>query len=432
MKRKTILITLCLVMAAVIVGTFAIPVLAKTDYSDGAQSLIVNCLKADGSVDWSYTYNGNNPLTYTAPDNYQYVYYNYPTLNSLADYYYYATIDAMPAAVGTKAKGVLIQDLVDDANANKPAGDHADISWESGYKFALYATDAPGVPYQSSNFYTYDFVQNQDENPTRFYYPYLVEKYTAYQASLDPDDLDGWDEDSERADPVLCVSSYQARYATDTILGNNPTMDSKESLRFCMGLTHDEALAGINGTYSSTNKFCRWVNRIDFGPVNTPVLTPDTTNNMISTAIDITFTDNTTWRNAITGVTVDGVPASPSITAGNIQFSSLARGARAIAVSATGYPVDCVTQNIYETAPTLTADTSNNDTTNQIDITFTDNSAWRTAFIGLTVDGDEVTSGYTVSSGHIIFDAGVLAAGSHTIRVSANYFLDANVTQVIN
>jgi hypothetical protein len=433
MKRKTILVILCLTLMFSIVGTMALPVLAKTDYSDGASSLIVNKLNADGSIDWSYEYNGENEDSYEADGN-TYYFYEYPDLEDLADYYYYSTIDAMPAAVGTKAWGVTIADLISNANENKPSGED-DITWSSGQKFVLYPTDGYGYPYQGNNFYTYDFVQGQ----SRYYYTNLVEKYTAYRSSGDPADLTGWDANPEAVEPVLCLSSYQARYATDAILDADPEMDSKESFRFCMGLTPTEASNGIAGTYSSTNKFCRWVYRIDFGPVNTPVLTPDTTSNLVNTAIDITFTDNSAWRSAITGITVDSVTVNPAhytVSAGDIAFDNTVfttRGAYTVAVSATGYPVDCVTQNIYALSPTLTADSTNNTTGVSIDITFTDDAAWRGDIIGITVDGLEVDPAhYTISAGNISFDSTVFTStGNHAVVVSASYYTDATVAQAI-
>ncbi len=87
----------------------------------------------------------------------------------------------MPSAVGTKAWGVTIADLISNANENKPSGED-DITWSSGQKFVLYPTDGYGYPYQGNNFYTYDFVQGQ----SRYYYTNLVEKYTAYRSSGDP------------------------------------------------------------------------------------------------------------------------------------------------------------------------------------------------------------------------------------------------------
>jgi hypothetical protein len=270
MKQKVLSVILSITLLASLLVTFSTTAMAKTDSSDAAPSLIVNLLHPDGTVTLVYEYTG---VPHYDTDGTTVLYYTYPDLESFAAVDYYASIDAYPAAVGTKALGVTINNLVADANGrNSP--DDVDISWSSGQKMVLYATDSAD-PYQGNNFYTYDFVQGQE----RYYYPNLVEKYTAYRASGITSDLSGWDADPEAVEPMLCLSSYQERYATDALLKNNPELSAIESLRFCMGLTPTEASNGVAGTYSSTNKFCRWAYRIDFGPVNGPALWADTTQN---------------------------------------------------------------------------------------------------------------------------------------------------------
>lgn len=80
----------------------------------------------------------------------------------------------------------------------------------------------------------------------------------------------------------------------------------------------------------------------------------------------------------------------------------------------------------------LVADTTNNNTVSPIEITFTDDLAWRAAITAI-VDGSTTLSGglYTVSTGKITINAGVLTAGSHTIKVIAAGFADAAVSQYI-
>ena len=65
---------------------------AKTDESDSAESLVVNILNPDGTTTLVHEY-------------------SYEELEPLEDIEYYATIDALPIGVGTKAEGVKIDAL---------------------------------------------------------------------------------------------------------------------------------------------------------------------------------------------------------------------------------------------------------------------------------------------------------------------------------
>lgn len=171
-----------------------------------------------------------------------------------------------------------------------------------------------------------------------------------------------------------------------------------------------------------------------------PSLTADTMNNDVANDIEITFTDDQTWRGLITGV-YDEVTqlvagTNYSVSAGTIIIDSgvLSAGNHMIKVKATGYSDTEVSQPITgNTPPSLTADTTNNDTANAIDITFTDNPVWRAAITSLK-EGSTTLAGsnYTISAGKLTIKAGVLAAGSHSITVAATGYTDAMVSQTIN
>jgi uncharacterized repeat protein (TIGR02543 family) len=455
MKRKLLSMILCIAMLASFFMAFSVPAAAKTAFSQGAPSLIVNIVNPDGTVTLVHEYLGVVAGSYDIYDpdlghNVTYYYYSYPELETISDITYYATIDAMPAAVGTKSLGVTISALVNNAKTY-----NSSIKWESGQKLVLYPTDSATIPYQSTNFYTYDFVQGQ----ARYYYPNLVEKYTAYRENgEDTSYLAGWDADPAPVEPVLSIAAYQERYATDAMLKSEEvgvypfgtpgtadyreiitpvTMDSKESIRFCIGLTPTEAQQGIANTYSSTNKFCRWAYRIDFGPINGPQLTADSTNAVTGQPIDVSFTDNETWRNAITGITVDSVTVDPShytLSAGTLTLDNTvftANGSHEVIVIATGFMNDKVTQKIG-IPPTLKADSTNNTVGQPIDITFTSNNSWQSAVSGVTLNGTAVTD-YTVASGKITIPAGNFTlAGDYAVVVSATGYNDASVTQTLN
>ncbi|MEN6348435.1 MAG: hemoblobin-interacting domain-containing protein [Syntrophomonas sp.] len=81
----------------------------------------------------------------------------------------------------------------------------------------------------------------------------------------------------------------------------------------------------------------------------------------------------------------------------------------------------------------LTADTSDNTLGQAIDITFTDDAAWRAAITGITVNGTPLSSEqYTLSAGNLNITASIFtAAGDYTVVVTATGYEDATVTQHI-
>ena len=295
---------------------------AKTDESAPAKSLVVNILNPDGTTTLVHDY-------------------SYAELASLEETEYYATIDAMPAAVGTKAKGVKINALINNAKQYNP-----NIKWESGQRLVFYVTDAP-ISYQPA-FYTYDNLYGQN----RYYYPELVETYNSENptaVSL---------KNAVLVEPMLASTSYQARWAKDADLKSteNPvTMDGKESFRFCMGITETEA---TTPNVSTTNRFARWVYRVDVGPIGSPKLRADTTDNTVGQPIELTFTDNPAWRETITQVKVnENVLESnkyqvieKKLTINSDVFTQA--GDYTITVEAPGYMNSTVKQTI--TGPSLT------------------------------------------------------------------------------
>ncbi len=297
---------------------------AKTEESDPAKSLIVNILNPDGTTTLVHEY-------------------LYEELAPLETTEYYATIDAMPIGVGTKAKGVKIHKLIEDAKQYNP-----NIKWESGQKLVFYVTDTPiPMPYQGSNYYTYDFLYGQN----RYYFPKLVETYDPEY----PDEvcLDG----AVLVEPMLSSASYQEREATDEILKNTESpvkMDNKEAFRFCMGITEEEA---TKENFSTTNKFARWVYRVDVGPINGQRLKADKTDNEVGQPIEITFTDEPAWREAITQIKVnEDILDSDNyeITEGKITIKPgvfTKASTYKITVEATGFMNSTVDQKITQSIP---------------------------------------------------------------------------------
>lgn len=265
---------------AFIISMFANPMFAfaKTGESDAVESLTVNILNSDGTTILVHEY-------------------TFEELKALEEIEYYATIDALPTGVGTKAKGVKISKLIEDAKKY-----NLDIKWESGQKLIFYVTDAPGYPYQGNDYYTYDFLYGQE----RYYYPNLVQSYVDGKVETEGGVRKGIDlDDPKSVEPMLASSSYQARGATDTILKDeiNPVeMTGEESFRFCMGITEVEAL---DANFSSTNKFGRWVYEMNVGPINGARLTATEVNNEVGQSIEITIsTVPDGWYDAVAKVKI--------------------------------------------------------------------------------------------------------------------------------
>ena len=94
--------------------------------------------------------------------------------------------------------------------------------------------------------------------------------------------------------------------------------------------------------------------------------------------------------------------------------------------------------SLPQNSPTLSSDATANTVDNNIDITFTDDAAWRGAITSIKVDGTNLSaSAYsTTTAGQISFNpsASILlqSAGSKSIEVIAGGYSNATVTQVIN
>ncbi|WP_339311430.1 discoidin domain-containing protein [Paenibacillus sp. FSL M7-0896] len=83
--------------------------------------------------------------------------------------------------------------------------------------------------------------------------------------------------------------------------------------------------------------------------------------------------------------------------------------------------------------PVLTADTTQNAVGQPIELTFTENAAWRTAITAVRVDGvAAAAANYTVEAGKIKLNTALFPKGkTYTIAVTAAGYNDASVQQVI-
>lgn len=95
---------------------------------------------------------------------------------------------------------------------------------------------------------------------------------------------------------------------------------------------------------------------IKANPVTAPTLTPDVTNNTVDNHLDITFTDNSAWRNAISEVLVGttslvlntGYSKSAGVLTLMPEGNAILQtpGSKLVTVKAAGYPDATVTQSI--------------------------------------------------------------------------------------
>lgn len=241
---------------------------------------------------------------------------------------YYSSIDSMPAPVVTIARGVTLNALVADINAKYSAGVTITPGTFKGIK--LYATDS------WSAIYTYDYLYGA----TRYYYPELVNKWDSDNQVTGP----GSSANPVEVEPMLAVYSYQSRFLTDLNPGQmlDPADAGSNIFRFCFGQTASD----IANSTITNSRFGKWVNRLDIllpDRPAAPALTADSTDNNVGHAIEITFTDDAAWRNAITGITVNGgalqsgryTVAGSKITIDADVFG--AAGAYTIVIKAQGY-----------------------------------------------------------------------------------------------
>ncbi len=123
----------------------------------------------------------------------------------------------------------------------------------------------------------------------------------------------------------------------------------------------------------------------DPAPLTPPSLTADGSDNTVGQAVDIAFTDDASWRGAVTDVTVDGasIAGQYTLTAGNINIPAdvfTTAGNYAIIVKATGFTDATVTQTMAPApaAPVaaFTADTTSG--TEPLTVNFTDASTGTT------------------------------------------------------
>ncbi|WP_017754119.1 hemoblobin-interacting domain-containing protein [Calidifontibacillus oryziterrae] len=186
-----------------------------------------------------------------------------------------------------------------------------------------------------------------------------------------------------------------------------------------------------------------------------PRVEEDTTNNEYSRKLELTYTDDGIWSDTITSITATNFNNGQTITLAASDYSIdkisgiitinpgvLNIGNYQIKVKAPNYYDAQIYQTVTE-LPTisLTPDTTENDATNDIEITFTDDGNWAKSITGIKAKNiitrleTTLTEGvdYTVAGigGKIIIKAGALAPGTYDIIITATSYKDTIVKQTI-
>ncbi|MEN6390020.1 MAG: hemoblobin-interacting domain-containing protein [Syntrophomonas sp.] len=320
-SRNYIACLLALIMSLSLIG-LGNPgtVMAKTTDSPPAESLVVN-INDNGEIIPIHTYTMAEMQALSG---------------SVA---YYSSIDSMPAPVITIAQGVTLNNLVADINSKYNA--NVTIGSSTLNSIRLHSTDS------WSTEFTYDYLFGA----TRSYYPKLVETWDGTNNKTGA----GCSDNPSLVDPMFAVSSYQARNLTnlDSTQMVGPTDTDSVTFRFCFGQTADD----ITNSTITTGRFGKWVNRMDInlpdGP-DAPTLTPDSTDNTVGNAAEITFTDDGTWQNAVSIVRVNDVDLTPdqyTKTAGKITIAGTVFTETkdySVYVKASNYKAATVTQTINQ------------------------------------------------------------------------------------
>lgn len=214
----------------------------------------------------------------------------------------------------------------------------------------------------------------------------------------------------------------------------------------------------VKATGYTDNSVVQVINAGVAGQVN---IKADNTNNTFGNPIDLTFTDDSVWRGTITGITVNSVPLNTdqySITPGKIEIAADAfptsgtsipdsytvGGRYTIAIQSSEYPEINVNQYVGSGmvlyGPALTRDNTQPIIGNPIDLTFTDDQAWRGAINKIEIDDensnalpyDLTTDQYVITAGNIhILPGAFNGTSTYLIRVFADGYYDTGIDQSI-
>ncbi|WP_135555139.1 hemoblobin-interacting domain-containing protein [Paenibacillus cymbidii] len=174
-------------------------------------------------------------------------------------------------------------------------------------------------------------------------------------------------------------------------------------------------------------------------PPAAPALQPDSTHAVVGQAIELAFTDDAAWRAAIASVKVDGqtlagtdYTISPGVVHIEPSAFTLSKS-YAISIHAVGYMDAAIVQTVLLAPPILLTDSDNNQPGEPIDLAFTDDAAWRSAFTGVSVNGQAVPPAlYILDNGNLRLSEDLfLSARTYHIVASAAAYADIAVDQAV-
>ncbi|MFD2880510.1 discoidin domain-containing protein [Paenibacillus rhizoplanae] len=149
-----------------------------------------------------------------------------------------------------------------------------------------------------------------------------------------------------------------------------------------------------------------------------------------------TSADGTNWTTVYMTTTGDGAADDISFTPVNARYVKVNGTQRGTQYGYSLWELEVYGSGgaVTPTAPpALTADTTQNTAGQPIELTFTDNAAWRNAITAVKVDGvTAAAANYTVAAGTITLNTELFpSAKTYTITVTAEGYNDAFVQQVI-
>ena len=237
----------------------------------------------------------------------------------------YTSVVCLPAPKFVAAEGILFEDLLE----------LTEVPRDQIRSMMFVSTDGYVAGPRNKQGIELFFTEEQ------YYFPKIKECWN-YNNPYNP--LPGAEEGKQQVKPMLAFKSYTERF------NDGPQwdlMDRGSSPRVCIGqITVDDITSGA---------FAKWVEKISISLlINCPVLTADSTNNIIGNAVELTFIDNEAWRKAITGITVNETALAAdqyTVSAGNINIAASAfpaAGDYTVTVQANDYKDAAVTQTIKE------------------------------------------------------------------------------------
>ncbi len=255
--------------------------------------------------------------------------YGFDDLTASADTAAFSGIDRMPAPVMSSAYGVTLDSILDDAigSGNKQYIDTITFKGTDGYPREIDYSDLIETRYYYGNLASeWDYVNNC---------PGVGTTATC------------------EVEPMLAVDSFVTRWPTCSLLS---MQDRFSTVRLLYGQTASD----ISSCQFTTRNWVHSLNQIDLNmtsdisPSTAAVLAPPTLNGAVAdgryccpttygTAPVLTFTDDASWRSAVTSngtVYLDGNPtANYTLASGSLTLNTttLTVGAHGVKISVPGY-----------------------------------------------------------------------------------------------